>query len=161
MSKLYGSLSNRLEEGKRFVDEIKVGDGVTMYYWSDRKAYEITKVVDQKHFFMRQYDAKHIGVAFENNWQLISNPENPEIEVMYRNNTWKSVRRFNKEQIDEYVSKMYECKTLEANLSLYRYYNHLSDKDMEKIESGKEVVKYYKMEPISIGVADYYYDYEF
>lgn len=161
MSKLYGSLSNRLEEGKRFVDEIKVGDGVTMYYWSDRKAYEITQVVDQKHFFMRQYDAKHIGEAFSNQWKLVSNENNPEIEVMFRNNTWKSVRRFKKEEVEKYVDSMTECKTREANYSLYRHYNQLTDKDIEKMESGKEVVKYYKMEPISIGVADYYYDYEF
>lgn len=161
MKKLYGSVNNRLVEGKNFVDEIKVGDGVTMYYWSDRKAYEITKVVDQKHFFMRQYDVKHIGVAFENKWQLISNPENPEIEVVFRNNAWKSVRRFKKEEVEKHVDNMTDCNSREANYSLFKYYNNLSFKDMEKIESGKELVKYYKMEPISIGVADYYYDYEF
>ena len=48
-TKLYGNLMNRMEEGRQFVDEIKVGDGVTEYSYSDRHPYEVIEVKDQKH----------------------------------------------------------------------------------------------------------------
>ena len=62
--KWYGSIDNRIEEGKQFVNEIKVGDGVTEYLWSDRKAYEVVDVKDQKHITIREYDHKLKGEAF-------------------------------------------------------------------------------------------------
>lgn len=46
--KWYGSLNNRLEENKMFCEEIKVGTGLTEYFYSDRHPYEVVKVIDQK-----------------------------------------------------------------------------------------------------------------
>lgn len=58
--KWFGSLTNRLDEGHTFVDEIKVGTGVTEMCYSDRHAYEVVKVIDDKHLLIRKCDAKRI-----------------------------------------------------------------------------------------------------
>lgn len=57
MSKrLYGNIINRFDEGKNFTGrDIKVGDDITRYYWSDRKCYYVTKVIDQKHILVKKY----------------------------------------------------------------------------------------------------------
>ena len=82
--KWYGSLNNRVEENKQFCDKIEVGTGMTEYSWSDRHAYEVTAVKDQKHVTVREYDAKHVGEAYTNKWELVSNPENPELNLTKR-----------------------------------------------------------------------------
>ena len=147
MSKVwYGNLSNRLEENKMFCDKIEVGTGVTEYYYSDRKAYEVTRVIDQKHIFIREYDHKAAGEAMSNNWELISNPENPEIELIYRYNNWQSVITWTQKDVDRIV---------ERNGFFLDTHGVC-----EKLKTKKEVKTYNKMN-ISIGVADYYYDYEF
>lgn len=150
--KWYGSLDNRIEENKMYCEEIKVGTGVTEYLWSDRNAYEVIKVENQKHIWIRRYDVKCVGGDYSNEWKLISNPENKPIELVYRYNTWKVVNRFNLEWYN--------------NLGKFKNYficmPDLTDKEIEKILEGKEVVKYSNMTgKLSFGVADYYYDYEF
>ena len=53
----YGSIDNRFDEGKNFNKDkmIHEGDDITMYYWSDRHCYFVTKVIDQKHIFVHRY----------------------------------------------------------------------------------------------------------
>ena len=68
--KWYGSIDNRLNENRQFCDKIEVGTGMTEYSWSDSHAYEVTRVKDQKHVWVREYDVKHVGEAFTNNWLL-------------------------------------------------------------------------------------------
>ena len=47
--KFEGNLTNRLMEGENFTNrEIKVGDDITMYHWSDRDCYYVTEVISQK-----------------------------------------------------------------------------------------------------------------
>ena len=146
MTKLYGSINNRLEENKMFCDEIKVGTGVTEYSWSDREAYEVIKVYDQKHVVIRKYDHKLIGEAFSNNWELISNEENPEIELVFRYNAWYSMTTWTQEDVDKII----------ARDGYFLDWNGVQEK-LKK----KSVVKTYKKMNISFGIADYYYDYEF
>ena len=43
--KWYGSVCNRIGEGRQY-EEIKEGTDITMYYWSDRTCYFVTRVVD-------------------------------------------------------------------------------------------------------------------
>ncbi len=57
--KLYGSLDNRFEEGKTY-GEIKVGTGVTEMCYSDRHAYEVVEVIDEKHLLIRRCKATRI-----------------------------------------------------------------------------------------------------
>ena len=146
----YGSVQNRLEEGRQFVKEIKVGTGVTEYSYSDREAYEVTEVRDQKHITIRKYDHKHVGDGcMDNNWELISNVDNPEYDLTKRGDYWYFTVTVTKEQIENRLN--------DWDLMLWLVHVGI-DKD-KVMEKGK-VTKYRKAN-ISIGRADYYYDYEF
>ena len=54
MSKWYGNVVNRLEEGRLL--EPTEGMDITMYYWSDRTCYYITKVDNPKRIHVKQYE---------------------------------------------------------------------------------------------------------
>lgn len=55
--KWYGSINNRIEEGHNYESDkkIKVGTDVTVYGWSDRQCKYVTRVIDQKHIFVKDY----------------------------------------------------------------------------------------------------------
>ena len=55
--KWYGSIDNRIEEGRNYEPDkkIKVGTDITVYCWSDRQCKYVTKVIDQKHIFVKDY----------------------------------------------------------------------------------------------------------
>ena len=145
--KWYGSLNNRLEEGRQFCEEIKVGTGVTEYFYSDRHAYEVVEVIDQKHIAIRKYDHKAVGEPMSNTWELISNEKNPIIKLTKRGNCWYKVKTATIEDVesDDIYKGLWLCQ---------------NGFDKEKIKEKGSQTKYQKMN-ISIGVADYYYDYEF
>lgn len=147
MKKWYGSLNNRLEEGRQFVETIEIGTGVTEYFYSDRKAYEVVAVKDQKHISIRKYDHKLKGEAFSNDWELISNEDNPVIDLVKRGQNW-------------YEAKTATIEMLESENIDIRFYVALNGFDPDKIRAKGKQTKYQKMN-ISIGVADYYYDYSF
>lgn len=142
----YGSLNNRLEENKMFCDEIKVGTGVTEYFYSDRQAYEVIEVINQKHVFIRRYDHELIGEPMSNDWKLISNPNNPVYELVYRYNGWYSVTTWTKEKVEQ----------IKARDGMFIDWNGVIPK-LEK----KPIVKTYRKMNVSFGHADYHYDYEF
>lgn len=147
MSKVwYGNLNNRLEEGKQFCEEIKVGTGVTEYFYSDRRAYEVVEVKDQKHIAIREYDHKAIGTSMSNTWKLISNPSKPIIKLTKRGNCWYKEKTATIEDLnsDDAMRRLWVCMNF----------------DCDKIREKGKQTKYTKMN-ISIGVADYYFDYEF
>lgn len=152
MSKWYGSLNNRIEENRQFCDEIKVGTGMTEYFWSDRHAYEVVEVIDQKHVKVREYDHKPAGECFSNDWELISNPNNPVISMAKRGKYWYSVVTITPEEAkaildsDDIESKLWACHN---NFNLE-----------EIIANGKKKSTYHRKN-VSFGHADYYYDYSF
>lgn len=149
----YGSLQNRLEENKQFVNEIKIGTGVTEYSYSDRHAYEVIAVIDQKHVTIREYDHRHVGnTPMDNNWELISNPENPTIDLVKRGNFWYTVSTITPDRAKE----IYEGNDIQAKL--WACHNNFDLQEI--IATGKSKSKYHKRN-ISFGRADYYYDYEF
>lgn len=161
--KLYGSLNNRFDEGKQFVDEIKVGTGVTEYGWSDRHAYEVTKVIDQKHIYIRKVDSVRTdknGMSDAQSYKYISNTKNPEIELAKRGNVWYLVRRFTKKMWLEKAQKDDSFKTPEVAYNYYLAMAGLTDAQRKNIELGKEVKQYHKMN-ISVGVMEEYFDYSF
>lgn len=89
VSKWYGSVNNRIEENRMFCDEIKVGTGMTEYLWSDRHAYEVVEVTDQKHIKVREYDHRYAGKGhMDNEWELISNPNNHVREMVKWGKYW-------------------------------------------------------------------------
>lgn len=148
MSKWYGSLNNRLEENRMFCDEIKIGTGMTEYSYSDREAYEVIAVADQKHVTVRRYDHKLKGGAYSNDWELISNPNNSEIEMVKRGDYWYQAVTVTREMVD---------KELSIDERLYLAMN---DFDINKIKEKGKQTKYHRMN-VSFGAAEYYYDYEF
>ena len=130
MSKWYGSLNNRLEENRQFVETIKVGTGVTEYSWSDRHPYEVVEVKDQKHISIRMMRQ----------------------ELAKRGNYWYSVVTITPERAKEIL----EGDDIEAKLWACANNFYLD----EIVASGKNKTRYHKRN-ISIGKAEYYYDYEF
>ena len=145
--KLYGNLINRLYENQNDIPEITVGMGVTEYMWSDRNAYEVTKVVNQKDVFIRRYEAKNVGSGYgDNTWELISNPDGAEIEVVYRYGSWY--------RKDVATKEWYDKRMKEDGYCLIG-----TDREKEILEKGVSV-RYDKMK-LRFGVADYYYDFEF
>jgi hypothetical protein len=143
----YGSLNNRLEENKMFCDEIQVGTGVTRYSYSDRHAYEVVAVQDQKHVSIREYDVKAKGDGFTNSWELVSNEENPVIDLVKRGDRWYRAVTATVEHIN----------SDDINVRLWVLHNGF---DVEKIRKSGKQTKYHKMD-VSFGIADYYYDYSF
>ncbi len=143
----YGNINNRLEEGRQFCETIEVGTGVTEYMYSDRRAYEVVAVKDQKHVTIREYDHKLKGEAYSNDWELVSNENNPCIDLVKRGNGWYVAVTATTEHIEN----------IDLETSLWLCHNGF---DIEKIRQNGKQTKYHKMN-VSFGVADYYFDYEF
>jgi hypothetical protein len=174
--KLYGNLMNRLEEGHIFGEDktIKEGMDITMYFHSDRDCYYVTRVIDQKHIFVKRYHVvadhsqnnnmghqnwKYFKTLKEENEYLHSffpesnynlNPiESSEQEWMFRNGSWKRVDRWTLEQITE----------ARKNFPIFVMF---TDKENQQLAEGKEVAKYNKLSGnVSFGVREHYYDWEF
>lgn len=157
MSKVwYGSLQNRLEENKQFCDEIKVGTGMTEYSYSDRHPYEVIAVENQKHVTVRLLDHKHVGDgSMDNNWELISNEDNPVYELVKRGKYWYSKVVVTSDILDEIDS----TEDTEERIRLMLFLGH-NDIDRDVLRDKGKVTRYHRWN-VSFGVADYYYDYEF
>lgn len=146
----YGSIDNRLEEGRMFCDRIEVGTGMTEYSYSDRHAYEVIAVKDQKHITVRELDHVHEGNGcMDNRWQLVSNEENPAREMEKRGNTWYYTTTLTVNDI-EGIEEDFEFQLRVA----------LAGFNTDKIREKGKQTKRYKAN-VSFGKAEYYYDYEF
>lgn len=149
---LYGSLNNRFDENKYYngtYNNLKVGDYATVYHYSDRDAYEIIEVKDQKHVTIRELDAKRNdggGMSDCQSYDYYSNENNRTIELELTKFGWKEVTRYN---LDLYN------KVKDRN-----GYVMWGDDIVEKVMKGKEVKRGRKI-CISFGIADKYYDYSF
>lgn len=167
--RLYGSINNRFDEGHKFCKEIKVGTYVTEYLWSDRHAYEVTKVIDQEHVTIRRLDAKRIdknGMSECQDYQYISNENNASFDLEFRRGKWYIVRTFNKEEMLKEVEKRFanksnDCYDKEKELMWLLHGSNFTEKQYEKFNNGGSIKKYYEHNNISFGVADEYYDYSF
>ena len=150
----YGSIDNRLEENRQYCDEIKVGTGMTEYFWSDRHAYEVVAVQDQKHVSVREYDAiKADDIAYSNNWKLVSNEKNPIVNLTKRGKYWYVMVTCTPEEARDILSKTdnIDERIWACNCGF----------DLEEIaNSNKPKTKYFRRN-VSFGVANYHYDYEF
>lgn len=199
--KWYGSISNRIEEGHNYNEDkkIHVGDDITMYYYSDRTCYYVTKVINQKHIFVHRYEvcadhSKPGGIGHED-WlyfktireekaylnschlkdldgneyppeDLDSIQECSDEEWVFRYGKWRQAMRYNLkgwEHAKELAKK--DCKpdaSEESKYNLARYYfGRLSEEEFNQVMEGKEIVKYYEIQPVSFGVRDYYFDWEY
>lgn len=139
MNKLYGSLNNRIDENKMFCDKIEVGTEMTEYEWSDCKAYEVVKVIDQNHIFVRELGHRHVGNAHtDNNWELFSDETKPIKEMKKRYGYWNWFVTLTKDS--------HNCL--------------LTIDEIDKIIKTGKAIRYVRTN-VSFGVAEYYYDYEF
>lgn len=144
----YGSVQNRLEENNQFCDEIRVGTGMTEYSYSDRHPYEVIEVIDQKHVVVRTLDHKPIGEAYSNDWELISNENNPTYLLTKRGKYW-----YNTVKVTSDILK----DDMDWETSLFLIHNGISEDELRK--KGK-VTRYHRMN-VTFGKAEYYYDYSF
>lgn len=148
----YGNITNRLEENRQLVDEIRVGDGVTEYFYSDRHPYEVVAVKNQKNISIRPLDHKPAkdDEHMTNNWILISNEDRPVSDITKRGNYWYRVATLT---YDEYI-EIKEGDNINRKIWMSQF-------NFEKMEADHKTQKKYHRMNISIGIADYYYDYEF
>lgn len=155
--KWYGSISNRIEENRQFCPEIEVGTGMTEYFYSDRHAYEVVAVKDQKHVTVREYDhEKGPGApGFSNDWILISNPGNPEREMTKRGKYWYWTTTIPA----DLVRDIDEDNPTDNDIYVLLMLAHNGTTRDEVMEKGK-VTRYHRAN-VSFGVAEYYYDYSF
>ena len=89
--KWYGSINNRIEEGHNYESDktIKVGTDVTVYGWSDRQCKYVTKVIDQKHIFVKDYYviADRAFGSYSNQWKYFKSLRDQEA---YLNDWYRS-----------------------------------------------------------------------
>lgn len=151
-----GSYQNRIMENHHFTDEIKVGTGMTEYSYTDREAYEVIAVKDQKHVTVRTLDHRHIGDgSMDNMWELVSNENNPVYEMTKRGNCWYWTVQITADILDEIEN----CEDPNEKFRMQIFLAN-NDVDCEKLRSKGKVTKYHKAN-VSFGIADYNYDYEF
>lgn len=178
--KWYGNVTNRIEEGKNYESDktIKVGTDITMYHWSDRTCYFVTKVNSQKNIFVRRYyvcaDHDKKGGMGHQDWLYFKSyneeqeylkkyfedkdyepREEKEEEWELRYNHWNVVTRWTLDSLKAFCDK--EHRPFENCLNSW-----FTDKQREDMKKGKEVKRYRKIDNgISFGIRDYYYDWEF
>ena len=159
MSKVwYGNLTNRLEEVRNVTGrEIKVGDDITEYLWSDRHCYYVTGVENQKRIKVREYIVMHDKdkewYMGHQDWVYFRTVDEakkclPTYES-YRDDEQTWVFRYNKWMRETILTEMrhpdaYSKREREqfAKRGFCKIYSDLSGK-------------------VSFGVRDYYYDWEF
>lgn len=158
-TKIYGSLDNRIMEGKNYKEtkELQVGDDITMYLWSDRECYFITEVIDQKHIKVKKYE-------------VVASRDNGEPTGMGHQD-WKYFKT-HKEAV-EYINK-----TDKTHQSEWNYKEERENKEEEwafRYGNWKKVVRQNKWTgetfdkpqyrnlsgKVSFGIRDYHYDWEF
>lgn len=154
--KLYGNLDNRLEENKNYLGrEIKVGDDLTKYYWSDRRCYYVTRVENQKHIFIKRYEIcadhhKEGGMGHQD-WLYFK--------------TCREMQEYINSCVDEGLLPDY-CKhdlsEIKENSEVELVFRYGAWYEVQRTwyDVVLEKPKYHKTN-ISFGVRDYYYDWEF
>lgn len=165
MMKLYGSLFNRIEESQMYCSEIKVGTGATEYFYTDKIPYEVTRVINQQHVFIRRMNAIRIdnnGMSDCQEYEYKSDLSAPEIELVKRaNGPWLRVDYYSKEKWLEMAKQHRISDNIQVEYNYYKLMAGLTKKQLEKIEQNKVVRKYSKFGGISFGIMKCYHDYSF
>lgn len=154
--KWYGSLNNRIEENRMFVDKIEVGTKVTEYMWSDCHPYEVVEVKDQKNVAIRpmkhERPADGQDYSYTNKWVITSDEDATPFWIAKRGDYWYIKNTCTPEEAKEII----ESKDIRRQMWLCEN-GFMAD---EIIASGKTKTKYHRIN-ISFGKAEYYYDFEF
>ena len=167
MSKWYGSIDNRLEEGQNFTGrEIRVGDDITMYLWSDRDCYYVTEVTDQKRIKVRRYyhcaDHSKPGGMGHQNWLLFK--------------TWDEWNDYLADYFPEHHAKgehrdepdpqtwvfRYNKWMCEVRHDEMKYPGDYNTREREHFQKRGWFNTYHDLSgKVSFGVAEYYHDWDF
>lgn len=168
MSKVwYGNLTNRLEEGRNVTGrEIKVGDDITMYHWSDRTCYYVVDVLDQKHIKVREWhisaDQEKPGGMGHQDWVYFRTlDERNDYLAKYRPEWHKSGEHFDEPEPEVWVFR-YNKWMRESILTEMRHPDAYSKREREQFAKHGFCKIYSDLSgKVSFGVRDYYYDWEF
>lgn len=164
MSKWYGSLTNRLEEGQNFTGrEIRTGDDITMYLWSDRNCYFVVGVESQKRIKVRRYytcaDHEKPGGMGHQDWMYFK--------------TWDEWNEYLSKYHPEYHDPKEHRDEPDPQVWVFRYgkwmqeitytdENYCTDREKKSLEKNGFYKRYFDLTGrVSFGVLDYYYDWEF
>ena len=179
--KLYGSLTNRLEEGRNFTGrELREGDDITMYYYSDCTCYFITKLISQKEIQVQKYhvcaDFSKEGGMGHQNWLYFKTRKehNTYLNSVHTDHKWEEnpiedtpdtwVLRYGtwQEKIN-YTYNSFKTIAERSGFKFEPYFQHFfTEKEREKLLNGGTVAKYNKLPgKVSFGVRNYYYDWSF
>ena len=90
MSKLVGSLTNRLMEKTENKAEIKVGEGATIIEYSDRIACTVIEVKSKCSAVIQRDKAVCVGGSYSNEWELSRDENGMKFEIYCRNGVWKT-----------------------------------------------------------------------
>ena len=170
--RVYGSLNNRFDENHYFngsYGNLQVGTLATRYYWSDRHAYEVTKVIDQEHVFVRQLRAIRTddnGMSEIQDYRYESEPRHAEEEIKRKNGKWREVIHYEPAYYAKKIAELAEHDRITLQQARDMWAEWLSYKltpnqTRKLLDEGKEVIKLGGQVNISFGVADEYYDYSF
>lgn len=155
MSKWYGNLDNRLEEGQNFTGrELQVGDDITMYMWSDRHCYYITEVENEKRIKVKPYfvcaDKSKPGGMGHQDWVYFKDPAEYARYIKCEN------RQFGAREgiwVYRYGKWVEEVRYTE---------NPHSEREKKSLENKGYFCRYFALPgQVSFGIRDYYYDWEF
>ena len=177
--RFYGSIDNRLLENRYFFNEtnesITEGMPCTIYYWSDRHAYEVVKVFDQTHVSVRKLRAIRTdggGMSEFQQYRYERDLSAPVLELKLKNGKWRQVLHYDPEYWAREAEVIVKgCSAIPAEQAYAEFKkaltrgkgpNFLTEKQFEKLFDRKEeVIKLGEMFNISFGIADEYYDFSF
>ena len=166
MSKVwYGNLTNRLEENKNFTGrEVKPGDDITMYHYSDRTCYYVTAVENQKRIQVRRYytcaDHDKAGGMGHQDWMYFK--------------TWDDWNQYLAKYFPDHHDTSAHMEEPEAETWVFRYGKWAretkcenrdwcdTDRERKQFDKNGYFLHYAPLSgKVSFGVRDYYYDWEF
>lgn len=87
MSVWYGSLQNRIAERVKN-PKPEVGMGATALYWSDRHAYEVIAVKDDKHITVRRMKAT-CKDYYAGDWEVEPDPNGYTLNLYFSKKGWR------------------------------------------------------------------------
>ena len=88
MSKWYGSVQNRMMEKSTPKIRPEIGMGVTECLWSDRHAWEVAGVIDEKHIVIRRMGHK-CKDYYAGDWEVFPNPDGEICHLVFRSGRWR------------------------------------------------------------------------
>lgn len=162
----YGNLTNRLEEGKNYTGrEIKVGDDITEYLWSDRRCYYVVSVESQKRIQVRPYytcaDHSKPGGMGHQDWMYFKTIDERNLYLSAFFPEYDKNAHYEEPEAQTWVFRYGKWMT-EYRHDEMKYPDAYSKREREHFARHGWFNSYHDLTgKVSFGVRDYYYDWEF